>query len=143
MRICLQGVDAEKNFKELQDRRSPGRAAFLFADGSSTVECFLTVGSEGRTSVEGAGSSDADPPLGKLEITRLANGPGITLVRGSVPPDSATVRILLADGTEVFASVGLGRFLAWWPDSRRPMRIQAIAATGETISEIDGLVRDE
>ncbi len=65
-------------------------------------------------------------------ITRLA-GPRRAFTSGWVGAGIPRVRINLADGSSLYATVGGGAFYAWWPGESEPMTFVAEDATGATI----------
>ncbi len=117
----------------LQDQRGPDGAAFLWT-GDSTAYCFL-----GRTSV-----GDLQSPFGAWRETVLAGplalegneaGPP-SMVTGAVDPAAAAVEIATASGLVLRATIGGGRFVAWWPGEDPVVTIRSLAADGTTLATI-------
>lgn len=122
----------------IQDRRTPFTAAFLFAGQTSFGSCFVTTGS-GSTS---GGSGPLPGPLtAGLAIDENGSG-GVgggtaRMLGGRVANGAAQVVIELADGRSVFASIGNGYWLAWWPDTSVARRVVAKDQSGSDTTAVE------
>jgi hypothetical protein len=125
----------------LADGRGGGRMMLVFGDGGgTTAECLARIDANGSWFVEGAGSatgSDA-PPLGPLEIASSSGGSASgdtswSYVHGTVGSEIGGVVLELADGTKLTASVGGGRFAAWWPGEAQATRLIGFDRAGTQV----------
>jgi hypothetical protein len=127
----------------LQDQRGPDGAALLWLGDELDVECFVFRTPAGDLS-NGAASAGAtwtghDETLMLVGIQR---GPP-AIVSGLVDPAAAAVEIETGSGRRIRATVGHGRFLAWWPGTESSASVRALAADGTVIAEIEGCCTDE
>ena len=126
----------------LADGRGGDRLMLLYGAGpGETAECLVRIDANGAPSVDGAGSSSgADPAqMGPLELQTSAGGSasGVnswSYLHGLVGSDIGGVVISLADGTNITASVGGGRFGAWWPGEIQPTRILGFDRAGTQVA---------
>lgn len=117
----------------LQDQRGPDGAAFLWT-GESTAYCFI-----GRTHAGDLrspfGSWREHPFGGPLAIEGDEPGPP-AMVTGAVDPAAAAVEIETASGLLLRATVGGGRFVAWWPGADRLVAVRSLDADGNVLTTI-------
>ena len=122
----------------LQDRRTPMSAAFLYSTPTMFGGCTVSSGS-GMT---GGGAGPRLTSTGDLVHVdwNSRGGLGAGMIRelgGRVVDAASEVHITLSDGRTVFASVGNGYWLAWWPDTTFATHVTAIDATGDLVAETD------
>jgi hypothetical protein len=121
----------------IQDRRTPQSAAFLFAGRAAFGSCFVTTGGGGTSGGSGPLPGDLTIPLVIDENGSGDVGSGTARILGGRVANGATqVVVELADGRSVFASVGNGYWLAWWPDTSKANRVVAKDASGAEISTV-------
>ena len=126
----------------LADGRGGGRIMLIYgeADGD-TAECFTRIDPNGTPSVDGSGFSSGAGPAqpGPIEIFPSSGGSAsgedsTSYLHGSVGSEIGGVVISLADGTNITASVGGGRFAAWWPGEAQPTRILGFDRVGTQVA---------
>ena len=126
----------------LADGRGGGRLMLIYgeADGD-TAECLVRIDPNGTPTIDSSGfSSGAGPNQpGPLEILASSGGSasGVdssSYLHGSVGSEIGGVVITLADGTNISASVGGGRFAAWWPGEAQPTRILGFDRAGTQVA---------
>jgi hypothetical protein len=121
----------------IQDRRTQQSAAFLFAGRAVFGSCFVTTGGGGTSGGSGPLPANLTIPLVIDENGGGDIGSGTArILGGRVANGAAQVIVELADGRSVFASVGNGYWLAWWPDTSRANRVVAKDANGAEISTV-------
>jgi hypothetical protein len=127
----------------LADARGGGRLMLIYgaADGA-TAECLAKVDPNGTAIVESAGISSGSGPGVPAPIELFASSGGSSsgvdswsYLHGIVGSDIGRVVIALADGTSVTASVGGGRFAAWWPTGAEPNRILGFDRAGNQVAD--------
>ena len=127
----------------LADGRGGGRIMLIYgeADGD-TAECFAKLDPNGTPSVDGSGFSSGAGPAqpGPLEIFPSAGGSAscedaTSYLHGGVGSEIGGVVIELTDGNRITASVGGGRFAAWWPDEAQPTRIRGFDRGGRQVAD--------
>ena len=127
----------------LADGRGGGRLMLIYgeADGD-TAECLVKIDPNGTPTVDSSGfSSGAGPNQpGPLEIFASSGGSasGVessSYLHGAVGSEIGGVVINLADGTTITASVGGGRFAAWWPGEAQPNRILGFDNGGRQVAD--------
>ena len=126
----------------LADGRGGDRIMLLYGAGpGETAECLVRIDANGAPSVDGAGSSSGGDPtqLGPLELQASSGGSasGVnswSYLHGLIGSDVGGVVIALADGTSITASVGGGRFAAWWPGETQPTRILGFDRAGTQVA---------
>ena len=121
-----------------QDRRTAESAIVVFGNADEYAMCSVSHGGGGRF---GAGVAEigGNPPAAfsiSASRTQLGNSQ-LTLVDGRVGPAAAGVRVLRDDGVIVEASVGGGRWLAWWPTDSDPVRAVAYDSSGAEIARAE------
>jgi hypothetical protein len=67
-----------------------------------------------------------------MEVSALGAHPRRIL--GWVPPGTERVQGVLDDGTSFTASVGAGRFMAWWPSSSMVAELIVLDGSGRTLA---------
>lgn len=113
----------------------------LYADNGNDLTCQFTVDASGKVvdSFSGEGRFDPHPVASGLDILTadLGSGAGPVMIVGRAPSDATTVKVGLADGTNVTASVGGGYYLAWWPKSTGIDSVTALGASGKTLAGLN------
>ena len=87
----------------------------------------------------GASSGSAPVQLGPLEIAASSGGSASgedswSYLHGNVGSEIGGVVIALADGTNITASLGGGRFAAWWPGEVVATRIRGFDRAGNQVA---------
>ena len=133
---CLMGASGEPLRILIQDRRTASTAAFLTLGASTFGSCIVTG--------PGGASSGGSGPLPEAMTGPLSiddNGGGgvqgfeVRELGGRVA-GAATVKVELADGRSITASVQNGYWLAWWPGLVRATQVVATDATGAAIATL-------
>ncbi len=119
--------------RTLQDQRGPAGAAFLWLWPTGQFYCLVV---EGPTGLEVAGRAFGTPAttVGLGVDVALEGPPG--QITGTTPEGTIDVEIRLDDGSQVIATVGAGRFLAWWPTPQRPAVVVAFDGLGLELGRI-------
>jgi hypothetical protein len=138
----LEGGLASQLELALADGRGGGRVMLVYGAGSGdTAECLARLDANGTVFVEGTGASSGSDPvrLGPLEIGAASGGSasGVdswSYLHGNVGSEIGGVVIALADGTNITASVGGGRFAAWWPGEQQPVRMLGFDRSGTQVA---------
>lgn len=125
----------------LADGRGGDRIMLLYRAGpGEAAECLVRIDANGAPTVDAAGSSGTGPAqLGALELQASSSGSasGVdswSYLHGLIGSDIGGVVITLADGTNITASVGGGRFAAWWPGETQPTRILGFDRAGTQVA---------
>ena len=126
----------------LADGRGGGRVMLVYATAAGdTAECVAKLDANGTASVDTAGSSSGGGPAlpGPLEIFASSGGSASgedswSYLHGNVGSEIGGVVIGLADGTNITASLGGGRFAAWWPGEAQPTRILGFDRAGNQVA---------
>lgn len=129
----------------LVDARGDSRIDLLYRSADGTAECVVEVAPDGEVVTRGLGSGNSG--LGGLGPTELQmmnttwsgsgpNDPGDTSVIGSAGLGIVVVRIVRPNGETMLASVGGGRFAAWWPVFEERFRIEGYDANGTLVAEM-------
>jgi hypothetical protein len=122
--------------------RGGGRFMVLLAAPDGEAECTGRLDASGVPSTEGGGSSrdGARVVIGPREVAPGGGGSGSGLggdayayATGRVGSEIGGVVIALADGTSVTASIGGGRFAAWWPGEAQPTRLLGFDRAGNQV----------
>jgi hypothetical protein len=117
-----------------QDRRTAKTALVVFGRENDYLMCSVSHAGGGGF---GAGGSAIGAPAGDLTIESgegaIANS-AVTVADGRIRVPAAGVRIVRADGLRVEASVGGGRWLAWWPGDSRVVRVVAYDLSGAEVA---------
>jgi hypothetical protein len=127
---------------DLADGRGGGRILLVYGAGAGdTAECFAKINPDGTPFVDSTGASSGSEPvqLGPLEIAAASGGSASgeeswSYLHGSVGSDVGGVVIDLADGTNITASLGGGRFAAWWPGEVVATRIRGFDSAGNQVA---------
>ncbi len=126
----LTGNDVQQLLRTgalLQDQRGPDGAAFLWT-GESTAYCFI-----GRTpdgTLQSPYGAWREVVLdGPLALEGIEPGPP-GMVTGAVDPAAAAVEVETASGLKLRATIGGGRFVAWWPGTDRLVAVRSLATDG-------------
>jgi hypothetical protein len=137
----LRGAFRAEPTLVLADGRGGDRIMLLYRAGpGETAECLVRIDANGAPTVDSAGSSGTGPAqLGPLELQSSAGGSasGVdswSYLHGLIGSDIGGVVISLADGTNITASVGGGRFAAWWPGEIQPARILGFDRAGTQVA---------
>ena len=127
----------------LVDGRGGGRFMVLLAAFDGEAECVGRLDAGGTPFVEGGGSGTGGgpPSIGPQEVAPGGNGSGsgmggdtYSYVTGQVGSEIGGVVLELTDGNRVTASVGGGRFAAWWPSEAQPTRILGFDLAGTQVA---------
>jgi hypothetical protein len=146
----------------LTDTRGPFTAMVLSSGGASAT-CFdgpsftvvaanaqdggasqhtLRVGSAAGTgqssvSVFGLGAAGSGPitQASQAHLT-TAGGQPYTFVQGQIDDDVSAVTLVLADGSDVQATVADGSFVAWWPGTTDTASAQVTTASGTSTQQL-------
>ena len=127
----------------LADGRGGGYVLLVYgARPGDTAECFARINPDGTPFVDSTGTSTGSEPvrLGPLEIAASSGGStasreeSYSYLHGHVGSDIGGVVIELADGTNLTASLGGGRFAAWWPGEAEPTRIRGFDRAGNQVA---------
>lgn len=126
----------------VQDRRRSDMTALHFEGPDEAVDQMVRRLEDGTFICEGGGGGTSPHVSGvALTVTSWTEiGDQATeawLISGHVSPAAVTVRIWRADGIQIQASVGAGRFLAWWKGGQRLALVAAFDATGQEVARID------
>ena len=127
----------------LADGRGGGRLMLIYAEpDGDTAECLVKIDRNGTPTVDSSGFSSGagQNQPGPLEIFPSSGGSASgpepwSYVHGSIGSEIGGVVISLADGTNVTASVGGGRFAAWWPGEAEPNRIRGFDSAGRQVAD--------
>jgi len=138
----LQGALTVQPELVLADGRGGSRLMLIYdGAGGDTAECLVRVDPNGIPTVDGAGSSTGSDPaqLGPLEIAASSGGSASgedswSYLHGNIGSEIGGVVIALADGTNITASLGGGRFAAWWPGEAQPKRILGFDRAGTQVA---------
>ena len=125
----------------LADARGEGRIILLYeaADGSY-AECTGKLQPDGSVQLEGGGSGSSDLALQPFELGPSAGSvvesgsDSWSAVNGTIGSEIGGVVIELEDGTRITASVGNGRYAAWWPGSIGNRRTLAYDRAGNLVT---------
>lgn len=125
------------------ERRGTFQTA-LIASGPQIALCADWLGVADGDSVRGSSLSGLVPDaalkqgevLQTVAVPGQLNGPDAARIAfGLVSPDVRAVKVTTTDGVVVTASVQSGYFLAWWPSGAGAAKVQALAATGQVLTE--------
>ncbi len=126
---------------DLADGRGGGRILLVYGAGAGdTAECFAKINPDGTPFVDSTGASSGSAPvqLGPLEIAASGGSASgeesWSYLHGSVGSEIGGVVIALADGTNITASLGGGRFAAWWPGEVVATRIRGFDSAGNEVA---------
>ena len=127
----------------LADGRGGGYVLLVYSAGAGdNAECFARINPDGTPFVDSTGASSGGEPvcLGPLEVAGSSGGTTGSLeesysyLHGSVGSEIGGVVIDLDDGTKLTASIGRGRFAAWWPGKAQPSRIRGFDSAGNQVA---------
>jgi hypothetical protein len=135
---CLEGGRPDPATAEvLQDRRGAGGAAFLYT-GRSQASCVvlrvpgLLPSWDVPSKSWRIGPYESDSFLAVGDSASAA----VSDVYGVVDPSAAAVEIVTRSGLVVLATVGSGRFLAWWPGADPWRTVRALATDGTVLETV-------
>jgi len=139
----LQGALTVQPELILADGRGGGRLMLIYGGaGGDTAECIVRIDPNGIPTVDGAGSSTGSDPaqLGPLEVAASSGGSASgedswSYLHGNVGPEIGGVVIGLANGTNITASLGGGRFAAWWPGEVVATGIRGFDRAGNQVAD--------
>jgi hypothetical protein len=123
-------------------------ASMTSANGSSrsaaTSGSMSAAGGPGGGMTKVSGSPDSGPVVAgsikvDTEITSSQAGQAYTFVEGRTGSDVTGTTLVLADGTQVTASVSNGWFAAWWPGTQHATQTDITTASGTTTQGLDGV----
>lgn len=124
----------------LQDQRGPDGAAFLFR-GTGEATCLVLRAPGGALEATAATWSSAPGlPTGPIDVRVFTQG-AVSAATGWVDPRAGTVELETADGVALRATIGGGRFVAWWPGPDEPAVIRAMRPDGSVLHVLDGMSR--
>ena len=140
---CLADFGADASIPLIiQDRRRDDLAALYFESPAEVVELLVRRNGDGTFRCESGGGGS--PPFVRgvaLAVTSWTNIGDETsdawLISGHVDPRATRVVLRLADGLAIEASVGPGRFVAWWETPRELVLVAALDGTGREIARVD------
>jgi len=147
---CLHDFAGEVRLAEglkpvLVDGRGGGRFMVLLAAPNGQTDCIGQLDASGEPVVEGGGSSrerGAIPLIEPLAVEPGGGGSGsgagidnYSYVTGQVGAQIGGVVLELGDSSRVTASVGGGRYAAWWPGAQGVARILAYDRNGALVGE--------
>jgi len=129
----------------LVDGRGGGRFVVLLAALDGEAECIGKLDANGTPSSEGGGSSSGGggaQSIGPREVIPGGSGSGsgaggdaYSYVTGQIGAQIGGVVLELGDSSRVTASVGGGRYAAWWPGAQQVARILVYDRTGALVGE--------
>jgi hypothetical protein len=128
---------------DLADGRGGGRILLVYGAGAAdTAECFAKINRDGTPFVDSTGTSSGREPvqLGPLEVMASSGGSASgedswSYLHGNIGSEIGGVVIALADGTNITASLGGGRFAAWWPGEVVASRIRGFDRAGNQVAD--------
>ncbi len=125
---------------EIEVDRSESSALALVS-GDSIATCLTNRNGDGTgfgSTAVAVGLHPVGSPPTLTFVTSMAspNGPPSILI-GRVPPAAKALRLVLADGSEENAPIGGDIWLAWLTTPEEPTLIEALDASGATISRIE------
>jgi len=133
--LCLGPRDGSlSDSLALVDQRTADMAAFIWVKGQHEAACLLVRDAAGARAEDTWSSQASGPAPSRLRLTDTDCGPP-TVVSGTVAPGTTALVITTAAGRHIDASVGHGRFLAWWPGRDDPVRLAPSAAGGRLRGE--------
>ena len=133
--VCRSGTDEPIRIA-VQDRRTASTAGFLMLGATTFGGCIIT--SAGGPSGGGIGPLP-EAMTGPLSIDdNGGGGPEGSEVRelGGRIVGPASVKVQLADGRVITASVQNGYWLAWWPGKTLATQVVATDASGADIATV-------
>jgi hypothetical protein len=113
------------------------------AEGSGGSQHALSVGSAsgtGQSSMSRLGLAAASSgPISQASQAHLttAGGELYTFVQGQVDDGVSAVTLVLADGSDVQATVADGSFVAWWPGATDTTSAQVTTASGASTQQLN------
>jgi hypothetical protein len=121
----------------IQDRRTENIAAFLVQNADHFGSCMVS-----RSGEAGGGFGDPLAPTNaELTIEDRSSGTigdGVAMqLGGRIRVPGAGVVVRLDDGSEVFASVAGGFWLAWWPASNAATQIVVVGPDAGNLSTFE------
>ena len=129
---------------DLADGRGGGHVLLVYGAGAGdTAECFAKINPDGTPFVDSTGASSGvvPVPLGPLEVASSSGGStssgdeSYSYLHGIVGSEIGGVVIALADGTNITASLGGGRFAAWWPGEVVASGIRGFDRAGNQVAD--------
>jgi hypothetical protein len=147
---CLNDFAGEVRLAEglrpvLVDGRGGGRFMVLLAAPNGQTDCIGQLDASGEPIVEGGGSSRERGGIPLIEPRAVepggsGSGSGVGIdnysyVTGRVGAQVGGVVLELGDSSRVTASVGGGRYAAWWPGAHQVARILAYDQNGALVGE--------
>jgi hypothetical protein len=111
----------------------------LYGNGTRTVACLAGPSFVSLSEVDATGEpavSDKTASLDKVS-TRQASGDLYTVAVGRTGPGVTAVGLERVDGSAVTATVGNGRFIAWWPDAQGVKAISVTTTAGTQNYPVD------
>jgi len=148
--MCLHDFAGEVRLAQglkpvLVDGRGGGRFMLLLAAPNGQTDCIGQLDASGEPVVEGGGSSrerGAIPLVEPLAVEPGGGGSGsgagvenYSYITGQVGAQIGGVVLELGDSSRVTASVGGGRYAAWWPGAQQVARILAYDRNGALVGE--------
>jgi hypothetical protein len=145
---CLRDFAGEMRLADglkpvLVDGRGGGRFIVLLAAPDGEADCIGKIDVRGTPSSEGGSSGGVGASsIGPLEVFPGGSGSGSGVggdaygyVTGYVGSEIGGVVLELAGGSRVTASMGGGRYAAWWPNDHQAVRILAYDRKGALVGE--------
>jgi hypothetical protein len=112
----------------------------LYSDGNDTVACLASPSVISLNPIDSSGErpvTDNTASLDKVIIRKLAAGDVYTVGVGRTGSSVTAVGLQLQDGSEVTATVGNGRFIAWWPEGHGVKGLSITTKTGTADYPVD------
>ena len=141
--MCLPQMVADPSIPlVVHDQRRGDMAAFRFEGNAEyLVQIVERRGGNAYVCADGGGGSLADVSGVNLSITDVQligeEGSEGWLISGYVLPNATEVRIRRKDGVELTASVGSGRFVAFWFGPQEIASMAAFDGAGREIARTD------
>ena len=122
----------------LTDVRGPYTLTVLGDGGPGDVLCISALDA---TSLRWMTENGPTPNPGTIELDQISvlarDSQPYTLVMGQVGTGVTSIAFTLGDGTEVTATSGYGRFVAWWPGSQSIVSAAVTTSTGVSTQSLN------
>jgi hypothetical protein len=123
------------------DARGQGLVIAILSDGGVGIDCFAHLGDTGA-SVDGVDRLSVpmvepvdNATTALTELTVIDDGATQrTVAFGRNGPEAAGVRLTLADGSQVGATMGDGWWAAWWAGTKRATKIESLDSNAAVVA---------